>query len=37
VRACHLELREDKGYQLLHGPHGRLVGHSKRLIGLDDL
>jgi threonine aldolase len=34
---CHLELHEDKGYQLLHGLHGRLVGHASRLIGLDDL
>ncbi len=34
---CHLELHEDKGYQLLHGLHGRLVGRPSRLIGLDDL
>jgi len=34
---CHLERHEDKGYQLLHGLHGRLVGHPSRLIGLDDL
>jgi threonine aldolase len=34
---CHLELHEDKGYQLLHGLHGLLVGHPSRLIGLDDL
>ncbi len=34
---CHLELHEDKGYQLLHGLHGRLVGRANRLIGLEDL
>jgi threonine aldolase len=34
---CHLELHEDKGYQLLHGLHGRLVGHPSRLIELNDL
>ncbi|HET9221540.1 MAG TPA: beta-eliminating lyase-related protein, partial [Roseiflexaceae bacterium] len=34
---CHLELHEDKGYQLLHGLHGLLVGHPSRMIGLDDL
>ena len=34
---CHLELHEDKGYQLLHGLHGRLVGQPSRLIDLDDL
>jgi threonine aldolase len=34
---CHLELHEDKGYQLLHGLHGRLVGRPNRLIELDDL
>src|SRR6187397_1505425 len=34
---CHLEIHEDKGYQLLHGLHGRLVGHPSRLIELDDL
>ena len=34
---CHLERHEDKGYQLLHGLHGRLVGRPSRLIGLDDL
>ena len=34
---CHLELHEDKGYQLLHGLHGLLVGHPTRLIDLDDL
>jgi threonine aldolase len=34
---CHLELHEDKGYQLLHGLHGLLVGHPSRLIELGDL
>jgi threonine aldolase len=34
---CHLERHEDKAYQLLHGLHGRLVGHPSRLIELDDL
>jgi threonine aldolase len=34
---CHLELHEDKGYQLLHGLHGILVGNPSRLIELDDL
>jgi threonine aldolase len=34
---CHLELHEDKGYQLLHGLHGLLVGRPSRLIALDDL
>jgi threonine aldolase len=34
---CHLELHEHKGYQLLHGLHGRLVGHPSRLVTLDDL
>lgn len=34
---CHLELHEDKGYQLLHGLHGRLVGQASRLIELADL
>ena len=34
---CHLERHEDKGYQLLHGLHGRLVGHPRRLIALEDL
>ena len=32
-----LECHEDKGYQLLHGLHGRLVGHPSRLIALQDL
>jgi feruloyl esterase len=34
---CHLELHEQKGYQLLHGLHGRLVGDPNRLITLEDL
>ncbi len=34
---CHLELHEQKGYQLLHGLHGRLVGDPNRLIALADL
>jgi threonine aldolase len=34
---CHLELHEEKGYQRLHGLHGRLVGDSNRLLTLADL
>jgi threonine aldolase len=34
---CHLELHEEKGYQLLHGLHGRLVGDPDRLLTLEDL
>ena len=34
---CHLEIHEFKGYELLHGLHGRLVGEAHRLITLDDL
>jgi threonine aldolase len=34
---CHLELHEQKGYQLLHGLHGVLVGSSNRLMTLADL
>jgi threonine aldolase len=34
---CHLELHEQKGYQLLHGLNGRLVGDPNRLIALADL
>ncbi len=34
---CHLEIHEQKGYQLLHGLHGVLVGSPQRLITLDDL
>jgi threonine aldolase len=34
---CHLEIHEHKGYQLLHGLHGILLGNPNRLITLDDL
>ena len=34
---CHLELHEEKGYERLHGLHGKLVGDTNRLITLDDL
>jgi threonine aldolase len=34
---CHLEIHEQKGYELLHGLHGRQVGERSRLITLDDL
>src|SRR4051794_7804002 len=34
---CHLELHEQKGYQLLHDLHGRLVGDANELLTLDDL
>lgn len=34
---CHLELHEDKGYSLLHGLHGRLVGDPEELITLGQL
>jgi threonine aldolase len=34
---CHLELHEEKGYERLHGLHGKLVGDLNRLITLDDL
>ena len=34
---CHLEIHEQKGYQLLHGLHGRLVGDPNGLIRLTDL
>jgi threonine aldolase len=34
---CHLELHEQKAYQLLHGLHGKLVGDANRLLALDDL
>ena len=34
---CHLEIHEQKGYQLLHGLHGRLVGDPDSLITLADL
>jgi threonine aldolase len=34
---CHLELHEEKGYQRLHGLHGKLVGDPNRLLTLADL
>jgi threonine aldolase len=34
---CHLEIHEQKGYQVLHGLHGVLVGSPQRLMTLDDL
>ena len=34
---CHLEIHEQKGYQLLHGLHGVLVGSPYRLMTRDDL
>ncbi len=34
---CHLELHEEKGYERLHGLHGKLVGDPNRLNTLDDL
>lgn len=34
---CHVETREEKGYQRLHGLHARLVGDPRRLITMDDL
>jgi threonine aldolase len=34
---CHLEIHEQKGYQLLHGLHGRLVGDPNDVIALADL
>ncbi len=34
---CHLEIHEQKGYELLHGLHGVLVGERTQLITLDDL
>lgn len=34
---CHLELHERKGYELLHGLSGRLIGDADRLITMDDL
>jgi threonine aldolase len=34
---CHLEIHERKGYQLLHGLHGVLVGHPDRLLTPADL
>jgi threonine aldolase len=34
---CHLELHEQKGYELLHRLHGVLVGSPYRLMTLDEL
>jgi threonine aldolase len=34
---CHLEIHEQKGYALLHGLSGRLVGERTRLLTLADL
>jgi threonine aldolase len=34
---CHLEIHEQKGYQVLHGLHGVLVGAPESLITLEDL
>lgn len=34
---CHLEIHEHKGYQLLHGLHGIIVGKPNQLITLEDL
>jgi len=34
---CHLEIHEQKGYQLLHGLHGVLVGSPYRLMTLGEL
>jgi threonine aldolase len=34
---CHLELREQQGYRLLHGLQGTLVGDPHRLITLNDV
>ena len=34
---CHLEIHEQKGYQLLHGLHGVLVGSPYRMMTLDNL
>jgi threonine aldolase len=33
----HLDRHEERGYERLHGLHGRPVGESERLIALDDL
>jgi threonine aldolase len=33
----HLEMHEQKGYSLLHGLHGHLVGERTRLLTLEDL
>ncbi len=34
---CHLEIHEQKAYELLHGLHGVLVGSPYQLMTLDDL
>jgi threonine aldolase len=34
---CHLEIHEHKGYEHLHGLHGRVVGDPNRLITVEDL
>lgn len=34
---CHLEIHEQKAYQLLHGLHGVLIGSPYQLMTLDDL
>jgi threonine aldolase len=34
---CHLEIHEQKGYQLLHSLHARLTGDPRRLLTLEDL
>lgn len=34
---CHMEIHEEKAYQVLHGLHGLLVGNRHQLITLDDL
>ncbi len=34
---CHVETKEEKGYQRLHGLHARLVGDARRLMTLADL
>jgi threonine aldolase len=36
-QTCHLELHEEKGYERLHGLHGKLVGDPNRLITVEDL
>ena len=34
---CHLEIHEQRAYQVLHGLFGRLVGNPHQVITLDDL
>jgi len=34
---CHVETKEEKGYQQLHGLHARLVGDARRLMTLEDV